>query len=153
MSPKADRFLVGALLGDSSACLLAFSLDFLRSEAITFEFVVFPLPTMLSYKKWTRFKRIKSCLIVHAASTRRSSSFEMNFKTPAKHFVYKPLHSQDSKWEEYVEISSWSMAWTKSVESVDFGWLFLTTSSRTLHESNVCSNLLLPAFKCLNLIG
>lgn len=51
MSPKADRFLVGALLGDSSACLLEFSFDFLRSEAMNLEFVVFPIPAMLSYKE------------------------------------------------------------------------------------------------------
>lgn len=60
MSPKADLFLVGALFGDSSACLFEFSLDFLLSDAIAFELVVFPLPALLSYKMNKIKTRIKA---------------------------------------------------------------------------------------------
>ena len=42
-SPNADLFLVGALLGDSSAILFAFSLVFLLSEIIILELVVITL--------------------------------------------------------------------------------------------------------------
>lgn len=73
---------MGALFGDSSACRFAFSVNFLKSDAIYFEVVARVFLAASSYIKMNDFVKVKSCLIVQASSTRQrhSSPFEKGFK-------------------------------------------------------------------------